>query len=465
MIFIGGRRTVPPPGLAPPSGRAAQVRARRGGDELGDRRRGQLGLDRVRRAAVDRTRSGLHPPPDNAVGVGAVQPEDGVLAVDHAPDVGQRRGARVGQQRPAAADAGPRGDEARLAQAAEDAPDVHGAGAGAAGHLLRAQLRGRAAGQQGEHVDGGGELGVGRAGHDGPAVYLPFATASATVCHRRSATASATNTGAPRTMSLVITGAAGLLGRRTAELLLDAADPTDVVLVTRRPQELADLAARGAAVRFGDFTHPASLDAAFAGGERLLLISTDAVGARVAHHRAAIDSAARAGVRHIAYTSVLNPAPGTSPVADDHRATEQALRDSGLAWTALRNGLYAEPRIGEAQAALAAGALPHNLGDGRTAFVSREDCAAVAVAVLTGGAEHDGKAYDVTGPELPGGAELAALYAEVGGAPVAAIAVDDAAWIAGGVAAGLPEPGAALLAGFGRGIPEGPLAAGGAAGR
>jgi NAD(P)H dehydrogenase (quinone) len=164
-------------------------------------------------------------------------------------------------------------------------------------------------------------------------------------------------------------------------------------------------------------------------------------------------------VRHIAYTSVLNPAPGTSPVADDHRATEQALRDSGLAWTALRNGLYAEHRIGEAQAALAAGALHHNLGDGRTAFVSREDCAAVAVAVLTGGAEHDGKAYDVTGPELLGGDELAALYAEVGGAPVAAIAVEDAAWIAGGVAAGLPEPVAELLAGFGRGIREGHLAA------
>jgi NAD(P)H dehydrogenase (quinone) len=253
-------------------------------------------------------------------------------------------------------------------------------------------------------------------------------------------------------MSLVITGAAGHLGRRTAELLLDRIEPAAVVLVSRRPGDLSDLAARGADVRAGDFDDPASLDAAFAGGERLLLISTDALGHRVVQHRNAIDAAVRAGVRHVAYTSISNPAPGTTPVADDHRATEEALKASGLAWTLLRNALYSEYRIPEAQAAQAAGALHHNLGDGRTAYVSRDDCAAAAAAVLAGGAEHDRQTYDITGQDVLGADDLARIYG------VQAVAVDDDAFVAGGVAAGLPEPVAQLLAGFGRAVREGHLA-------
>jgi NAD(P)H dehydrogenase (quinone) len=259
-------------------------------------------------------------------------------------------------------------------------------------------------------------------------------------------------------MSLVITGAAGHLGRRTAERLLDRVDPAEVVLVTRRPAELGDLAARGADVRAGDFDDPASLDAAFAGGERLLLISTDALGRRVTQHRTAIDAAVRAGVRHIAYTSLPNPAPGNpAPVAGEHRATEEAVQSSGLAWTLLRNALYSEYRVPEAQAALAGGAFHHNLGEGRTAYVSREDCAAVAAAVLAGGAEHEHKAYDVTGPALLGAGDLARIYGHAGGAPLAAVAIDDAAFVAGAVGAGVPEDVAQLLAGFGRAIREGHL--------
>jgi NAD(P)H dehydrogenase (quinone) len=259
-------------------------------------------------------------------------------------------------------------------------------------------------------------------------------------------------------VSLIVTGAAGHLGRRTAELLLDHVDPARVVLVTRRPEALADLAARGAVVRHGDFDDPATLAGAFAGGERLLLISTDALGRRVTQHRAAIDAAAAAGVRHVAYTSLPNPvAENPAGVAAEHRATEEALRASGLQWTFLRNALYSEHRIAEARAALEHGALHHNQGDGRTAYVSREDCAAAAAAVLAGGDEHAGKAYDIAGPELLGGDDLAALYAEVGGAPVAAVAVDDAALVAGLTGAGLPEEVATLLASFGAAIRGGYL--------
>lgn len=259
-------------------------------------------------------------------------------------------------------------------------------------------------------------------------------------------------------MSYVITGAAGNLGRRTAELMLQRVGAAEVVLVTRRPDDLAELAGRGADVRGADFDDPESLAPAFAGGDRLLLISTDVVGERVPGHKAAIDAAAAAGVRHVAYTSIPNPTDANpAGVVPDHRATEAHLAASSLAWTFLRNGLYSEYRIPEAQAAVAGGSFRHNQGDGRTAYVSRSDCAAAAAAVLSGGDEHSGKAYDITGPELIGAAELAQLYAKAGGGPVEAVNVSDEELIDGLVAAGLPRGVGELLASFGTAIRGGQL--------
>ncbi|WP_354699901.1 Quinone oxidoreductase 2 [Paraconexibacter sp. AEG42_29] len=253
-------------------------------------------------------------------------------------------------------------------------------------------------------------------------------------------------------MSLIITGASGTLGRLTAEAVLTAHPGADLVLVTRSPDKLADLAARGAEVRAGDFDDPATLADAFAGGKRLLLISTDAVGARVAGHRAAIDAAVAAGVTAIAYTSVGNPSDSNpAAVAADHRATEDHLRASGVAWTFLRNSIYTEMLVDGARAALANGTYLVNEGDGATSHVARADCAAVAAAVLLAtGDAHANKAYDVTGPAALTATERAAIFAEIGGRPVTATLVDDDAWVAAMVEhAGLPESAARLYATFG----------------
>lgn len=259
-------------------------------------------------------------------------------------------------------------------------------------------------------------------------------------------------------MSLVITGAGGHLGRRAAELLLEQTDPSGVVLLTRNPDSLADFAARGASVRRADFADPSTLSAAFAGATRVLLISTDVVGARVEGHRAAIDAAVAAGASLIAYTSIPNPVPSNpAAVVPDHAATEQALKDSGAGWTFLRNALYSEYRIPEFQGAAASGTFAYNSGDGASAYVSREDCAAAAVAVLLGGDEHAGKAYDITGAEAFTGAQLAELYASVSGRPVEAAPVDDATFIAGLESHGIPAPAAQLIASFGIAIREGQL--------
>ncbi|WP_432838630.1 NAD(P)H-binding protein [Dactylosporangium sp. CA-092794] len=263
-------------------------------------------------------------------------------------------------------------------------------------------------------------------------------------------------------MSLVVTGASGHLGRRTAELLLETGgvDPADVVLVTRSPEKLADLAARGAVVRCGDFASPDTLRAAFVGARRVLLISIDAGSDRVDRHAAAIGAATTAGAELIAYTSYPNPDSGRNPasVVPDHAATEAAILSSGVPYVLLRNAIYSE-YVGSfsSQPPLTAGAFVHNFGDGASAYVSREDCAAAAAAVLAGSGEHANKIYDIAGPEAMTGADLAALYTSVGRVEVAAVAVDDATWIADAVAHGLPEQAARNVASFGRAIREGAL--------
>ena len=256
-------------------------------------------------------------------------------------------------------------------------------------------------------------------------------------------------------MSIVITGASGQLGRKVAEKLIDRVDPSDLVLVTRTPESLADFADKGAVVRHGDFDDPSTLSAAFAGGDRLLLISTDSIGARLAGHKAAIEAATNAGVGFVAYTSVIKPEPpNPARVAPDHFATEQALRQSDLAWSFLRNSVYAHMQLDAAQAALATGKLFTNAGDGRTSYVTREDCAAAAAAVLAGG-DHDNTIYDITGPEALDAAALSALFAEFGAGAVEPVYLDDATYAAGLVQSGLPEPVAELLASFGAAARDG----------
>jgi NAD(P)H dehydrogenase (quinone) len=256
-------------------------------------------------------------------------------------------------------------------------------------------------------------------------------------------------------MGIVITGASGQLGRLTAELVLARVPASEVTLTTRRPEALSDFVGRGARVRQADFDRPETLAEAFAGGERLLLISADVVGRRVAQHRAAIEAAREAGVRHVAYTSYLNPVEeNPAVITPDHRDTEEALRESGLAWTALRNAFYAEYQIPAGAQAIATGQLVHNNGEGKTAYVSREDCAAAAAAVLTTEG-HEDMVYDITGPEPLSQSDVAALLSEVSGHPVEAVAVDDDTFVEGLTAAGLPEPAARAIATYGRAIREG----------
>lgn len=242
-------------------------------------------------------------------------------------------------------------------------------------------------------------------------------------------------------MSIIVTGASGQFGRAAAERLLNKVPPQNVILTTRKPDKLADLAARGAQVRYADFDDPASLPAAFAGGERMLLISTARVGTRVGQHRNAIMAAKQAGVRHITYTSLINADAENNPaiVKLDHRATEEILEASGVAWTFLRDSQYSEAvAMAMAPVALTTGKHYSSSGSGKVAFVSRDDCVDSAVAVLTTPG-HENKVYTLTGPELFDYAQATALISEIAGKPIEFIPLDNEAMFAYFDSLGIPR--------------------------
>jgi NAD(P)H dehydrogenase (quinone) len=242
-------------------------------------------------------------------------------------------------------------------------------------------------------------------------------------------------------MSILVTGASGSFGRQVSEALLQKIPASELILVTRNPAAMSAFSARGAQVRAGDFDQPDSLTGAFAGAEKMLLISTLAVGPRrQRQHRAAIEAARGAGVRHIVYTSSAGIHPRNPSLAvADHVVTEDVLRHSGVAFTFLRDSQYAEVIATMlAPMALETGKWIMSAGEGRMAFVSKQDCIASAAAVLTTPG-HEGAVYEITGPDLLSFREAAALASEIGGRPVEYVPVTHEEKLAFFDAAGVPR--------------------------
>jgi NAD(P)H dehydrogenase (quinone) len=181
---------------------------------------------------------------------------------------------------------------------------------------------------------------------------------------------------------IVITGATGQLGRLVIANLLKTTPSGQIVAAVRDPAKAADLLALGVHVRQADYNDPASLDAAFAGATKVLLISSNDLGNRGVQHRNVIDAAVRASVALFAYTSVLHADTSLLGLAAEHRETEEAIRESGLTYTLLRNGWYAENHTMALKGALEHGALAGAAGEGRISAAAREDYAAAAAVVL-----------------------------------------------------------------------------------
>jgi NAD(P)H dehydrogenase (quinone) len=243
-----------------------------------------------------------------------------------------------------------------------------------------------------------------------------------------------------RDKQLLVTGASGNLGKAVAAELRRLG-AKKVIAATRTPGKHQELAALGVEEREADFDRPETLQAAFQGVERLLLISTDSLHApdvRIQQHLAAIQAAVAAGVEHVVYTSLPNAHPTEGPsIPDDHFWTEVALFESGLDWTILRNNLYAEVILRFAQFALKTGKLVSATQSQGRSYVTREDCARTAAAALL---NSTGKAiYDVTGPASVTHEQIASVLSRLSGKSIQHVNMTPGEVEKGLLAAGIPQ--------------------------
>jgi NAD(P)H dehydrogenase (quinone) len=217
------------------------------------------------------------------------------------------------------------------------------------------------------------------------------------------------------------------------------------VAAVRTPEKARDLAALGVQVRQADYDRPETLDQAFQGAEKLLLISSSEVGKRFPQHQAAIEAARRSGVPLLAYTSLLRADSSPLPLAAEHKATEAFLKASGVPHVLLRNGWYTENYAAGIPAALQHGVLLGSAGAGKVAFAARADYAAAAARVLLLEGQA-GKVYELAGDTGHTLAELAEEISRQAGRTIPYQDLPEAEYKGILLGAGLPEPIAALLA-------------------
>ncbi len=252
--------------------------------------------------------------------------------------------------------------------------------------------------------------------------------------------------------TLLVTGASGHLGRLVLRHLLETEQvpANQIIATTRNPQSLQEFADLGVNIRQADFDDSASLEQAFAGADRLLLISTDALdtpGKRLSQHKTAIAAAEKAGVKHILYTSL--PKPDTSAIlfAPEHFGTEQAIAATSLSWTLLRNNWYTENVYFGLPSALASGQWYSAAGEGAISYISREDAARAAAAALASD-ETENRAYTLTGSEAVTLPVVVKAISETIKKDIQVVDVPVDTLTQGMISAGLPEPVAQVLASF-----------------
>ena len=243
---------------------------------------------------------------------------------------------------------------------------------------------------------------------------------------------------------LLVTGASGKLGRGVIEHLIADRNVSakDIIAVTRDPAKLGELAAQGVEVRRGDLSDAGSLASAFAGADRVLVISTDTApgsGERIKQHSAAVAAAKAAGASRVLYTSLPKPDISVISFAFEHLGSEKAVIESGLAYTIFRNGWYSENLFMSLPQVLKSGQWFTSAGEGRLAYGARDDFAA-AIAGGLASDDPENRIYTLTGPQLFATAEIAELVSKILGKPITVVQITDEQLAEGLRQHGLPEP-------------------------
>ena len=244
---------------------------------------------------------------------------------------------------------------------------------------------------------------------------------------------------------IAITGATGQLGQHVFANLLNTTAANQLVAVVRNPAKAEALSQKGVVVRQADYGDEAALTKALQGVDKLLIISSSEVGQRAPQHRNIINAAKAAGVKFIAYTSLLHADTSPLGLADEHVATEKMLADSGIPYALLRNGWYTENYLASAPAALEHGVFIGAAGEGKIASATRADYAAAAARVIAEDG-HAGKVYELAGDHGWTLSELAAELATQSGKNVVYQNLSQADFAAALKSVGLPAGLADMLA-------------------
>ncbi|RBW68411.1 SDR family oxidoreductase [Bacillus taeanensis] len=225
-------------------------------------------------------------------------------------------------------------------------------------------------------------------------------------------------------MKMLVTGATGKLGTKIVETLLKTVSADQLAVSVRNPEKAKGLQDRGVDVRHGDFDSPETLDAAFEGIDRLLIISADGDNeTRIRQHTNAVAAAERAGVQFIAYTSIANAKESNNFLAPTHKATEEAIEKTGIPYSFLRNNWYLENEISSIQGVLAGAPWVTSAENGKVGWALQQDYAEAAAVVLSGN-DHENTIYELSGKLLTQN-EFAAALGFVLGKEVAVQHVDD----------------------------------------
>lgn len=237
---------------------------------------------------------------------------------------------------------------------------------------------------------------------------------------------------------MLVTGATGKLGSKIVETLLKKVPVNQLAVSVRNPEKAEGLRDRGVDVRKGDFDYPETLDGAFAGVDRLLIISADGDNeTRIRQHANAIAAAERAGVKFIAYTSISNAKESENILAPTHKATEEAIMKTGIPYSFLRNNWYLENEIPSIQGVLAGAPWVTSAGNGKVGWALQQDYADAAVAVLTGNG-HENTIYELSGKLLTQ-EEIVSALGNVLGKEVSLQQVDDNTYADIMKGAGVPD--------------------------
>ena len=258
---------------------------------------------------------------------------------------------------------------------------------------------------------------------------------------------------------LVITGATGQLGDAIIEHLLRTVPANQVIASVRDPRQASALAARGVAVRAGDFAQPDTLRTAFAGADQVLLVSANKLGEEARRlHQAAIGAAHAAGARRILYTSHMGARPDSFfEPARNHAASEAMLAAQGVAYTPLRHGFYAESALNLLGQGLQEGVI-RAPEDGPVSWTTRADLAEADALLLAQEGRLDGITPPLTALEAFTMDDVAAIASEIAGRDIKRVTVTDREWVAAKVAQGVPAPVAEMLLGTYRSARRGDFA-------